>query len=263
MLPLPSPPLQLIQVPIAQPSAQPHLQSTLHTSLCCEDRPRQCSGVEQSGHPLGAPIMASMVALLITLWPAPSPASPTEQQPPASRSSSSGSATVEAPMPGTSPAAPSVAATSTADAPPTTFYAPVPAEKYVPSPVEPGWEVYAGFLAGIIPFAIGSWEFGKRIIIQRRCALCSGRGLVPSSRTGTKYLRKCPECGGFFPWISWKMFLTSTAAPGNGGPLQQPKGQTSVLYSVPENPTPEDVARVQTRYMSASSEQEQKQEEKQ
>eukprot|EP00983_Pelagomonas_calceolata_P014416 459024-Pelagomonas_calceolata.AAC.1 len=27
----------------------------------------------------------------------------------------------------------------------------------------------------------------------------------------------CTQCGGFFPWISWKMFLTSTAAPGNGG----------------------------------------------
>lgn len=35
-----------------------------------------------------------------------------------------------------------------------------------------------------------------------------------------RYLRKCVECGGFFPWVSWKLFLTSTAAPGNGGRQQ-------------------------------------------
>mmetsp|Transcript_18602 Transcript_18602/g.52294 ORF Transcript_18602/g.52294 Transcript_18602/m.52294 type:complete len:290 (+) Transcript_18602:991-1860(+) len=250
---------KLIQVPTAQPVAQPHLQPSLQTSPCCADRPHQSRGVEHPGQHLGAPVLASLVALLITLWPAPSPASPTEQQPP---SSSGSSITVDAPAPGPSSAVPPIVAAS-ADAPPTTSTVPVPPEKYVPSPIEPGWEVYAGFLAGIIPFAIGSWEFGKRIIIQRRCALCSGRGLVPSNRTGTKYLRKCPECGGFFPWISWKMFLTSTAAPGNGGPLQQPKGQTSVLYSIPENPTPEDIARVRARYMGESSEQEQKQQEKQ
>lgn len=29
------------------------------------------------------------------------------------------------------------------------------------------------------------------------------------------------------------MFLSSTAAPGNGGPLLPPKGQTSVFYTVP------------------------------
>eukprot|EP00983_Pelagomonas_calceolata_P014418 459024-Pelagomonas_calceolata.AAC.3 len=91
---------------------------------------------------------------------APSPASPTEQQPP---SSSGSSITVDAPAPGPSSAVPPIVAAS-ADAPPTTSTVPVPPEKYVPSPIEPGWEVYAGFLAGIIPFAIGSWEFGKRIV---------------------------------------------------------------------------------------------------
>ncbi|GIL97533.1 hypothetical protein Vretimale_3176, partial [Volvox reticuliferus] len=122
---------------------------------------------------------------------------------------------------------------------------------YVPSPLEPGWEVWLGFVAGVVPFAIGAYEFGKRIIIQLRCEQCGGRGLVPSAGPGRdKYLRKCPQCGGFFPWISWKMFLTSTAAPGNGGPLQQPRGQTSVFYSVPEKPDPakqaEALARSQT-----------------
>jgi len=50
-------------------------------------------------------------------------------------------------------------------------------------------------------------------LIQRRCQVCNGRGLVQKG----KYLKKCAECGGFFPWISWRLFLTSTAAPGNGG----------------------------------------------
>ncbi|GAX80695.1 hypothetical protein CEUSTIGMA_g8130.t1 [Chlamydomonas eustigma] len=106
---------------------------------------------------------------------------------------------------------------------------------YKPSALDdPGFEVWAGFIAGVIPFAIGSWEFGKRIIIQQRCKQCSGKGLVPSAKEGAKYMRKCPQCGGFFPWVSWKLFLTSTAAPGNGGPLQFPKGQEGKLfYEVP------------------------------
>lgn len=36
-----------------------------------------------------------------------------------------------------------------------------------------------------------------------------------------KRLRSWPvlhaECGGFFPWISWSMFLSANARPGNGG----------------------------------------------
>lgn len=35
------------------------------------------------------------------------------------------------------------------------------------------------------------------------------------------------------PWISWRFFLFGTGTPGNGGPLLQPRGQTSVLYRVP------------------------------
>lgn len=112
----------------------------------------------------------------------------------------------------------------------------VAAGKYVPSAMEPGFEEWFGFIAGVFPFIIGSYEFGKRILIQRRCEVCEGTGLVSSAKAGTKYRRKCPQCGGFFPWVSWKMFLTSTAAPGNGGPLRQPKGQTSVFYTVPPPP---------------------------
>jgi len=42
------------------------------------------------------------------------------------------------------------------------------------------------------------------------------------------------QCGGMLPWISWRLFLFGSATnPGNGGPLLQPRGQTSVLYRVP------------------------------
>lgn len=99
-----------------------------------------------------------------------------------------------------------------------------------PSPIEPGWEIYAGFVAGVVPFIIASYEFGKRIIIQRRCPECLGKGLVQRG----KVLRKCTQCGGMLPWLGWKMFLFSTIRdPGNGGPLNQPKGQKSIFYSVP------------------------------
>lgn len=63
-------------------------------------------------------------------------------------------------------------------------------------------------------------------LIQRRCEKCNGSGLVERG----PFLRKCPECGGFFPWQGWKQFLTSTAAPGNGGVLRQPRNQEGVIY---------------------------------
>jgi len=106
----------------------------------------------------------------------------------------------------------------------------VAATPYTPSPMEPGWEIYVGFVAGVVPFIIASYEFGKRIIIQRRCPECLGKGLVQRGRV----LRKCTQCGGMLPWLGWKMFLFSTIKdPGNGGPLNQPKGQKSIFYSVP------------------------------
>ncbi len=63
-------------------------------------------------------------------------------------------------------------------------------------------------------------------LIQKRCEKCDGSGLVERG----PFLRKCPECGGFFPWQGWKQFLTSTAAPGNGGVLRQPRNQEGVIY---------------------------------
>eukprot|EP00873_Tetraselmis_striata_P045300 jgi/Tetstr1/465564/TSEL_000125.t1 len=111
---------------------------------------------------------------------------------------------------------------------------PVDPSNYVPSPIEVGWEIYFGAFAGAFPFAIGLYEFTKRIMIQRRCKVCKGSGLVVA---GSRQLEtKCPQCGGFFPWRSWKEFFSATARPGNGGVLRFPKGQTSVFYTVPDRP---------------------------
>ena len=92
------------------------------------------------------------------------------------------------------------------------------------------WQLYFGFFAGIAPFIIAAYEFGKRILIQRKCALCQGSGLI---RKG-EYSRKCTACGGFLPWESWERFLdVGTAAKiGNGGRVRVPEGQTSVFYDV-------------------------------
>lgn len=131
---------------------------------------------------------------------------------------------------------------------------------YVPSPYTPGPEIWLGALLPTLVFALGSWEFGKRILIQRRCAVCAGTGLVevpfanssssssPSSSTSSsgpgqqqqpqqQQFRKvkCRACGGFFPWESAEKFFSAATRPGNGGPLRQPSfpRQTSVFYKVP------------------------------
>jgi len=114
-----------------------------------------------------------------------------------------------------------------------------PAAPYQFEPVQVGWEIWVGSLAGVFPFIIGASEFSKRILIQRRCERCRGSGLVERPApggSGAMQLRKCPECGGFFPWQSWRQFFEATSRPGNGGPLLQPRGQTSVLYRVPPPP---------------------------
>ena len=97
------------------------------------------------------------------------------------------------------------------------------------APVE-AWQLWFGFIAGVGPFAIAAYEFGKRVLIQRRCALCAGSGLVEVERSRGARLVKCTACGGFLPWQSWERFLSSEA--GNGGVVRAPKGQTSAFYSV-------------------------------
>ena len=58
--------------------------------------------------------------------------------------------------------------------------------------------------------------------------------------SGARRLRRCPQCGGLLPWLGWRLFFLSTALdPGNGGPLLQPRGQRSVLYTVPPALAPE------------------------
>ena len=42
-------------------------------------------------------------------------------------------------------------------------------QPYVPSPVHVGWEVYVGAIAGVIPFAIGSYQFIARIVSDYYC----------------------------------------------------------------------------------------------
>lgn len=41
---------------------------------------------------------------------------------------------------------------------------PVDPSNYVPSPMEPGWQVWFGAVVGVIPFVIGAYEFTKRIV---------------------------------------------------------------------------------------------------
>ena len=95
----------------------------------------------------------------------------------------------------------------------------------------PVWQLYVGFFAGLAPFIIAAYEFGKRVRIQRLCARCAGSGLIDVERKkgGTRKV-KCTSCGGFLPWESWERFLSSD--PGNGGVLRAPKGQTRALYDV-------------------------------
>ena len=92
------------------------------------------------------------------------------------------------------------------------------------------WQLYVGFFAGLAPFIVASYEFGKRILMQRRCAMCRGTGLIRKGK-GT---RKCTSCGGFLPWESWERFfdVNTTAKIGNGGRVRVPEEQTSVFYDV-------------------------------
>lgn len=139
-----------------------------------------------------------------------------------------------------------LAATTTA-----TASTPALPSPYVPSPYSPGPEIWLGALLPTMVFALGSYEFGKRLLIQRRCAVCTGTGLVEvpfnnssssfssssSSSPQQQQVRKvkCRACGGFFPWESAEKFFSAATRPGNGGPLQQPQWpkQTSVFYKVP------------------------------
>ena len=57
----------------------------------------------------------------------------------------------------------------------TSHAAEVPPDLYVPGPVEVGPEIWAGVIASCIPFAIGSWEFAKRIVSEGPLRWCMCR----------------------------------------------------------------------------------------
>ncbi|KAA8527042.1 hypothetical protein F0562_008729 [Nyssa sinensis] len=73
-----------------------------------------------------------------------------------------------------------------------------------PTHVEITWQIVVGALAGVTPFVVAGIEFSKRILAQRRCGVCGGSGLVLKEND---YFR-CPGCGGFLPWQSWKRFFS-------------------------------------------------------
>ncbi|CAB4277914.1 unnamed protein product [Prunus armeniaca] len=73
-----------------------------------------------------------------------------------------------------------------------------------PTPVAITWQIVVGAVAGVTPFVVAGIEFSKRIIAQKRCEVCGGSGLV---LTKQDYV-KCPGCGGFLPWQSWKRFFS-------------------------------------------------------
>ena len=102
--------------------------------------------------------------------------------------------------------------------------APTPSD-YIYTPPEVGPEIYVGSVVAVLPIAWGAVEFYKRIKTQQACLLCTGSGLVYTTPSGNKLTkpRKCWSCGGFIPWLGWKMFFFSTFFDvGNGGVLQRP-----------------------------------------
>lgn len=81
---------------------------------------------------------------------------------------------------------------------------------YVYVPPEVGTEIYLGSIIAVLPIAWGAVEFYKRVKTQQECLLCTGSGLVYNTRQGNKLTRprKCWSCGGFIPWLGWKMVMT-------------------------------------------------------
>ncbi|XP_059444401.1 uncharacterized protein LOC132176262 [Corylus avellana] len=74
-----------------------------------------------------------------------------------------------------------------------------------PAGVEVTWQIVVGVIAGVTPFVVAGIEFSKRIMAQKRCEVCGGSGLVLRD----KYYFRCPGCGGFLPWQSWKRFFSA------------------------------------------------------
>ncbi|PXF44015.1 hypothetical protein BWQ96_06248 [Gracilariopsis chorda] len=71
-------------------------------------------------------------------------------------------------------------------------------------PLPPDVSIVAGSVALCIPFFVAAVLFGERIYRQRTCEKCRGSGLVKMG----SLLKRCPKCGGFLPWQSWRRFFT-------------------------------------------------------
>ncbi|XP_076945710.1 uncharacterized protein LOC143616898 [Bidens hawaiensis] len=74
----------------------------------------------------------------------------------------------------------------------------------VPGEPDVTWQIIVGTIAGVTPFVVAGIEFSKRIVAQKKCDECGGSGLVLIEK---EYIR-CPNCGGFLPWQSWKRFFS-------------------------------------------------------
>lgn len=99
------------------------------------------------------------------------------------------------------------------------------AANYVFVPPEVSQEIYLGAIIATLPFIWATKTFGTRIVVQRECLVCKGSGLVSVTKQGSALTRprKCWSCGGFLPWLGWKMFFFSSFFDiGNGGPLLRP-----------------------------------------
>lgn len=99
------------------------------------------------------------------------------------------------------------------------------AANYVFVPPDVSKEIYLGTIIATLPFIWATKTFGTRIVVQRECLVCKGSGLVYVTKQNNALSRprKCWSCGGFLPWLGWKMFFFSSFFDiGNGGPLQRP-----------------------------------------
>ncbi|KAI3828343.1 hypothetical protein L1987_02443 [Smallanthus sonchifolius] len=80
----------------------------------------------------------------------------------------------------------------------------VSAVTFDPAAPQITWQIIVGSIAGVTPFVVAGIEFSKRIVAQKKCIECGGSGLVLIEE---EYIR-CPNCGGFLPWQSWKRFFS-------------------------------------------------------
>jgi len=102
---------------------------------------------------------------------------------------------------------------------------PISLNNYDFTPPDVSNEIIAGTVVSVIPIIWATIEFTSRIRTQQECLVCAGSGLTYKTRSGNDLLkpRKCWSCGGFLPWLGWKMFFFSSFVdPGNGGVLRRP-----------------------------------------